>query len=173
MENCTFAPKLNKKAKIRKPEASIVVQNYYTTMVSARRGKKPTLINKDLLTEQLMKQEKDKKDLEKLERRAAKALKKRGSKSKEKKKDSQACLLGSHVRCYKSQTVHVTQVNSEYSKSVSDFDDEDDDSEEVEIAIGMRIKEAFANSVWDPLKKKIEVKESAKDNVKGLCQFDE
>ena len=62
MGNCTFSPKLNKKTKIRKPEASIVVQNYYTTMVSARRGTKPTLINKYLLTEELMKQEKDKRD---------------------------------------------------------------------------------------------------------------
>ena len=82
MENCTFAPKLNKKAKIRKPEASIVVQNYYTTVVSARRGKRPTLINKDLLTEELMKQEKDKRDQEK----RAKALKNNAGKSKSKKK---------------------------------------------------------------------------------------
>ena len=123
MGNCTFSPKLNKKVMFRKPEASIVVQNYYTTKVSARRGTKPTWINKDLLTEELMKQEQDKRDQEKLERRAAKALKKRGSKSKEKKKDS------------------------DDSKSVSDFGDEDEDSEdEVDIAIGMRLKEGFANS---------------------------
>ena len=29
MKNCTFTPKLNKTVKIRKPEASILVQNFF------------------------------------------------------------------------------------------------------------------------------------------------
>lgn len=82
MGNCTFVPKLNKEAKIRKPEASILVQNYYSTVISARRGQKPSLINKDLLKEELIKQEKEKRDAEK----KAKVLKKKSA-VKTKKRD--------------------------------------------------------------------------------------
>ena len=82
IENSTFKPKLNKKANIRKSEASILVQNYYSTVISARRGQKPSLINKDLLKEELIKQEKEKRDAEK----KAKALKKKRA-VKTKKRD--------------------------------------------------------------------------------------
>lgn len=153
MGNCTFAPKLNKKTKIRKPEASILVQNYYTNVVSARRGKRPTLINKDLLTQELMKQEKEKRDAEK----KARSLKKK-SKSKEKKKGDD-------------------------SKSVSDFnDDEDEEVKEgaINSALGTRLKVAFANSggdkAKDPPKKKKKVKKSTsvkKDETKGCRHEDE
>ena len=46
MVHCTFAPKLNKKAKIRKPEPSILVQ-YSTTVVSARKGMRVKKQEKD------------------------------------------------------------------------------------------------------------------------------
>jgi hypothetical protein len=151
MGNCTFAPKLNKKTKIRKPEASILVQNYYTTVVSARRGKRPTLINKDLLTQELMKQEKDKRDAE----RKAKSLKKNTSKSKDKNKSK-------------------TRGKDE-SKSVSDFNDDDDEEDDevkkdnVTSVLGTRLKVAFANKE-PPKKKKKKVKKTEKkedDHCRG------
>lgn len=151
MGNCTFAPKLNKKAKIRKPEASILVQNYYTTVVSARRGKRPTLINKDMLTQELIKQEKDKRDAE----RQAKKLKKSKSKDKIKSKTR----------------------GKDDSKSVSDFndDDEEEDDDEgkktdaVASVLGTRLKVAFANKE-PPKKKKKKVKKTEKkeeDHCRG------
>lgn len=148
MGNCTFAPKLNKKAKIRKPEASILVQNYYTTVVSARRGKRPTLINKDLLTQELMKQEKDKRDAE----RKAKALKKKSVSKSKKRDDSKS----------------VSDFN----------DEDEEDEKGVSSALGTRLKVAFANqpnsiSAKEPKKKK-KVKKSAKKEEDGSkCRHDD
>ena len=147
MGNCTFAPKLNKKTNIRKPEASILVQNYYTTVVSARRGKRPTLINKDLLTQELMKQEKDKRDAEK----KAKALNKKSLSKSKKRDDSKS----------------VSDFNEE-------DDDEEDEVKEgnVTSALGTRLKVAFANK--EPAKKKKKVKKSVKkEDDKHHCRHED